>query len=383
MLRFSEICIERPLGTKGNNKVIRLLCQTFKELGYKTNDLPFDCTVWQSSNSFIKQNGNMVEIFSSPFSRELNGDFPVKYVSTLKELKNIKEFQGILVFENELSKNALTPKNFPFYFPEEDRIIYDTIERINPNGIVTITGQDLTSGLNPFPVFEDVNLKIPTAYASSLENISPINDISIEINSKIHKEKSKQLIFRKEGISKDIILIAAHMDTKYFTDGALDNASGLYVLCETANLIKNKDYNYTIEFVPFNGEDSPEASGELAYLNYLQENSYNIISVINIDGTGHIGSKNMFSFFNYDENLKSEIISKNNLLEGDTWESGDHGIFMFQGIPCIAVTSSNMFTDGIKLTHTKNDVIEVVDMNLLKKLSESIVNILEIINEKI
>jgi len=61
----------------------------------------------------------------------------------------------------------------------------------------------------------------------------------------------------------------------------------------------------------------------------------------------------MFSFFNFDENCKADIISKNNLLEGEQWYSGDHGIFAFQNIPCIAVTSSDMFTETIKLTHTK------------------------------
>lgn len=378
MLKFSELCIERPLGTNGNNEILKLLGKEFNTLKYKTIELPLECTIWESNNSFVEQNDNKIEIFPSPFSRNLKGIFPLKYVSTFAELSSIKFFNGILVFINELSKNSVMAKNYPFYFPDDDKILYETLEKINPKGIITISGQDPASGLNPFPIFEDVNLEIPTAYVSSLENVTENNEISIQINSKIYKQKSKQLIFRTEGLSNDIILIAAHMDSKYFTNGAMDNAAGLYTLCETANLIKDKRYNYTIEIVPFNGEESPEASGELAYLNYLKENNYKIKSVINIDGPGHIGSKNMFSFFNYDKNIQDEIIAKNNLLEGEQWYSGDHSMFIFQNIPCIAITSSDMFTDSIKLTHTKMDKDKIVDLDVLKTLSKSIENILEL-----
>ena len=42
-------------------------------------------------------------------------------------------------------------------------------------------------------------------------------------------------------------------------------------------------------------------SGQLAYLDYLKENNLNIKLVINIDGVGHIGSENHFSFYNFNE----------------------------------------------------------------------------------
>ena len=382
MFNFSEICIERPLGSKGNDKVISLLYKAFSELDYKLYELPFDCMFWQPGKSFIEQGGNKVELFPSPFSRGLKGNYPLKYVSTLTDLQNINNFEGVLIFMGELSKKAVFPKDFPFYFPDEDKLIYEILDCIKPKGIIAITGQDPVSGLNPFPIFEDVNLEIPTAYASSLENIVEADYVSIEIESKINEMKSKQIISRKEGLSKEIILIAAHMDSKYFTDGAIDNASGVYTLYEIAKSIKNIKHDHTIEIVPFNGEDSPEVSGQLAYLNYLGKNNYKIKSVINIDGIGHIGTKNMFSFFNYDDDFKNKIIAENDLLEGEQWYSGDHGMFAFQGTPCIAITANNMFTDLLKVTHTKKDKTELVDINILKQLSKSIVNIIGMIDKK-
>ena len=383
MLEFIDLCVERPIGSDGNNEIINLLNKEFKELKFNTIELPFNCSKWEKGNSFIEQNNYKIEIFPSPFSKEIKGIFPIKHVSTLSELKSIKDFNGILIFKDDLTKTALMPNNFPFYFPDEDKLIYEIIGGIKPKGIITISGQDPVSGLNPFPIFEDVNFQVPSAYTANLDNISEDDKISIEINSKISKAGSKQVIYRKEGKSKDIVLITAHMDSKYFTEGAIDNASGVYTLYEIAKLLKLEDYKFSIEIVPFNGEDSPEVSGQLAYLDYIKENNLNIKSVINIDGSGHIGSENMFSFYNYAEKDKKQIITENNLSEGDQWYSGDHAIFLFQEIPCIAVTASNMFSYLMKsIIHTKNDKAELIDIKILEKLSRTIVKILEIIDRK-
>ncbi len=78
--------------------------------------------------------------------------------------------------------------------------------------------------------------------------------------------------------------------------------------------------------------------------------------------------------------IQNHIMASGDLLEGEQWYSGDHGMFAFQGIPCIAVTSSDMFTDAIKLTHTKNDIPEHVAIDLLKTLSKSIQHIIEILD---
>ena len=250
-----------------------------------------------------------------------------------------------------------------------------------PKGIIAISGQDPASGLNPFPVFEDVNFEVPSAYAAALDGIIDGNEIKIEINSSRSREKSKQAVYRSESLSKDIILIAAHMDSKYFTEGAVDNASGVFTLYEIAKQIKTNKYNYTIEIVPFNGEDSPEVSGQLAYLEYLKENNLNVKYVINIDGVGHIGSDNMFSFYNFNDDIRTRILKENEISAGEQWYSGDHGIFAFQEIPCIAITAKNMFSYLIKnITHTKNDKTELIDIKNIEELGKTIIKILTIIS---
>jgi aminopeptidase YwaD len=374
-MKFNELCIERPLGSDGNNTVLALLNKTVAALKYKVIELPLECRLWEYGDSSIAQGNNKIRLCPSPFSQALSGEYKLKAVSTVAELKAVGRFDGLLVFDGDLTKDSLMPRNYPFYFPDEHKEIYDLIEEINPKGIITVSGQDPASGLNPFPIFDDANMTMPTAYTSDLGGIDLQAEATIVINSGVKKAASKQLIYRKEGKKPDIILIAAHMDSKYGTRGALDNAAGLYTLCEIAKSISELNTEYTIELLPFNGEESPEASGELAYLQYLQQNGCNIKTMINIDAPGHIGSENMFSFFNFDDAVKAKLVADNKLLEGEPWYSGDHTMFAFQGTPCIIVTSSDMFTDSIRLTHTEKDVANVVDVGLLEKLSGTVKDI--------
>jgi aminopeptidase YwaD len=55
---------------------------------------------------------------------------------------------------------------------------------------------------------------------------------------------------------------------------------------------------------------------------------------------------------------------------GDQWISGDHAIFAFRGIPCVAVTSSNLMEQVVHLTHTPADTVEKVDVGLLDATAE-------------
>jgi len=365
MLQFKDLCVERPLGSEGNAAVLALLEKEVPSGKYAILDLPLQCSLWRSGPSYIEQDGKVFSIFSSPFSQKLSGQFSIKIVSDLQKLKEIQDFHGILIFKDELTREALMPIDFPFYFPDEHKELYEIIDRIRPAGIITLTGKDPASGLDPFPVFGDPHFMTPSAYTRSLEGLDPAAPVSVLIDSEVTQAASKQPVFRKEGRKKDITLIAAHIDSKYGTAGALDNGAGVYTLYKLLEALKDLTFENTLELVPFNGEESPEASGELAYLQYIEEKGYTVASCLNIDGPGHRGSQNMFAFFNYDSSKKADLIRRHRLLEGAPWYGGDHTIFAFQEIPCIAVTSSDMFTAAMNITHTPADTPDGVDVTLL------------------
>ena len=84
------------------------------------------------------------------------------------------------------------------------------------------------------------------------------------------------------------IIVCAHMDTKYHTQGALDNAAGVAVLLSAAAGLSKTDCN--VDIVPFNGEEYYEACGEVEYLKRLSPGRDEVALVINIDSPCHAGS---------------------------------------------------------------------------------------------
>ncbi|MBP2144545.1 aminopeptidase YwaD [Methanococcus voltae] len=379
MSYLTEIAIERPIGTEGNNKILELIKNELKSSKYTMESLNFKCLTWDNGNSYIKLEDNIYTIYASPFSKGYKGEGKVICCSKISDLKNPEIENNILILDGEITENPLMPKNFPFYFPEEHAKLYDLIEKAKPACILALTGKSALSGLDPYPFFEDGNFLIPSAYVSNKSNFikTIVNkDVEISINSKIQEAKSEQLIFKKKGTSKDTILICAHMDSKYGTLGALDNASGIYTILEVAKKLDNVQTTSNVEIVPFNGEEYYGVTGQLKYLEYLKKQNINIKLVINIDSAGYKSSNNALSFYNISEDDVNKIINKYNVVLGTEWYAGDHAMFAFQGTPCIVATSSDLFEKGIFTTHTYADTLENVDENLLDELANNLYHII-------
>lgn len=156
------------------------------------------------------------------------------------------------------------------------------------------------------------------------------------------------------------------MDTKYGTPGALDNGAGLTVLMKLSE--RMNDVQADVEFVPFNTEEYYGADGELLYLEKMKENNENTDFLINIDSVGHIGSKPALSFYNISDDMKEKIMKCGvDAVEGEQWYAGDHVPFVFMGIPCLAVTSSDLFSGGMEHMHTPLDTVNDVDVSVLEE----------------
>ena len=91
-----------------------------------------------------------------------------------------------------------------------------------------------------------------------------------------------------------MIIICAHYDsrTKDREDaesrapGADDNASGVAVVLETAQVLLPVDLNYSIQFVLFSGEEQ-DLWGAEEYARYVKDNNMDIHRVINLDMVGY------------------------------------------------------------------------------------------------
>ena len=370
---LEQIAIPRAVGTEGNKVIIELQKRMFEKNGYTITSLPFSCKVWNNGDSRMEWNEKKQSIMASPYSKGFCGEGNVRIVENLEELQETDCEDTILFLTEELAKEPLQPKDYPFYYPDEHKIIIDLLERKKPLAIIAVTGKQPMCGLSPYPLFEDGNFQIPSAYMS-ISDFQKIKEeitnkrIRVEIVSECVETTSEQIYATKQvENSLGKIIIGAHMDTKNDTQGALDNASGIAVLLKTAEKLRLENYN--VDIVPFNTEEYYGGNGELLYLSELQKKDENIIVFINIDSVGHVGSKVEVSLYNIPDTLKNHInetIEERSAVQlGEAWYAGDHAVFASQGVPCLAIASSDMWEGGLDHTHTTEDTIQMVDAGIL------------------
>jgi aminopeptidase YwaD len=300
-------------------------------------------------------------------------------VESLAELERMDQSDSILILAGNLATTPLMPKNYPFYYPDEHKYIIELLEAKAPLAIIALTGRHPMCGLAPFPLFEDGNFRIPAAYASRTtlpdwqEHLG--ENVMLKIDSQMIPAKGRQLVASKTGTgTKDRVVVGAHMDTKYQTLGALDNAVGVAVLLEAAKELMLTEFS--VDVVPFNGEEYFAASGELAYVNYLKQRTDAIRLMINIDSPCFKGSPNAVSCYNLsgqDKDIVSRTLAEfPAMVAGEPWHAGDHAVFSFTGTPCIAVSTSD-FKRALALTHTRQDTLEVINLDEIIPVADAVV----------
>lgn len=158
------LCRERPVGTVGNTSINDYLEEQFNMMKFDLQSLPFTCTVWDSAASQMSIKDKSFNITPSPFSEGFTGVGRLVLANTLSDLKQVDCEGAILLLSGSLTQTPLQPKDYPFYFPNEHRELISVLEQKSPAAIVALTGRHPLCGLEPFPLFEDGNFKIPSAY---------------------------------------------------------------------------------------------------------------------------------------------------------------------------------------------------------------------------
>lgn len=390
---IKQISTERPVGSEGNNRVNEILEAKLIELGYEVKSLPFECTVWNHGKAVLSTSSVSCELKVSPFSEGFSGEGYIRDAENLNELKAMDLSDSIIVVHGELTKEQLQPKDYPFYYPDEHREIIELLERKAPLAIIALTGKSEMCGLDPFPLFADGNFLIPSAYtdSSQLDFFKKLTEtgerVFLNIESAKEKKNGRQLVGLRKAknsmesnnisVSRDqfkkTVVLCAHMDSTYDSPGALDNATGVIAMLETAGKIRLDDYN--IEIVPFNGEEHYESNGELEYIQYSQEEE--IALAVNYDSPFCKGALTGVSFYNFNEEqleTVEKLMNGRKVERGVEWYAGDHSKFAFDGTPCMAVTSANLFEGALDSTHTPMDLLDTVSLDNLEDTADYIID---------
>ena len=370
---------ERPVGSQGNRKAVTYAAQILQSQGWDVQLGAFECIDWEHGSVHLQADGRMYPAYVSPYSLSCEATAELVVAADLAELRSANTRGRILLITGELSKEQIMPKNFVFYNPDEHRQIISLLEEQQPLAIICATGagEGLSSGPNPYPVFEDGDFHIPSVYMKKDDAKDLIKcqgeEVSLSFYARRIPATGHNLVAKKNGREEGRIILCAHIDTKMNTPGALDNASGVAVLLALAEELQQITTDYDIEIIAFNGEDYYAVPGQMLYIRQQDGNFDDVRLVINIDGAGHTDSKTALSFYNLSEK-KIEAFMKNagcfiTLTRGEAWYEGDHSIFLQQGMPCMAVTSSNVREEVMAISHTPKDTPDKVDPSLLEDLA--------------
>ena len=368
----------RPVGSLNNQKTQTYLADLFRRYGLIVSEPAFDCIDWRGDEVELTISSKTIKASISPLSMPCEIEAEMVFAENISELENKNVENKILILSGELTKQALMPKNFIFYNPEDHQAIISLLEKKEPAGIVTIANDDEVV----YPIFEDGDFFIPSVYISKSEGeriIACNTDKAIlKIVSERKKSRGANVIGLKKGKNKHKVVICAHFDTKPTTPGAIDNTSGTVALIRVAELLGDKKFSYNLELVAFNGEDYYSVPGQMQY---LQDNKLkNVVLVINVDGVGVRNRKIGVATINIDNKNKEKLLGLyhkyDDIQEIDPWIQGDHSMFTMQGIPAIAITSENIFDLLESTIHTSKDTYDKVDQELIEETARFIIDVL-------
>jgi aminopeptidase YwaD len=382
------LCVDissRRVGSRGNQAATRFFADTVSSFGFQVASPEFRCIDWSQDGVDLTAGDTAFEAFASPYSLGCQVSAPLVTASTVEELDSADARASILMLRGEIAKEQLMPKNFTFYNPESHKQIIRLLEMKQPCAIIAATAQDLqmVGGMYPFPLFEDGDFDIPSVYMTDMEGgrLALHSGAALTLESRAHRIPSSGCnVIARKGSGPGRVVLFAHIDARIGTPGANDNASGVIVLLLLAELLAGYGSGPEIELVAMNGEDYYSNPGEQQYLELNAGKFDDIILGINLDDVGYHKGRVAYSLYGCPPEQEGMIhdafSSQADLVEGESWYAGDHGLFLMNSRPAIAITSELLAELMAEYTHTPKDGPEIVDTDKLVMLATELHDLL-------
>jgi aminopeptidase YwaD len=221
----------------------------------------------------------------------------------------------------------------------------------------------------PFSLLEDGDFGIPSVYMTAEEGIrlAAHAGLAVSLESRAMRIPASgcNVIARKGARQDRRIVLFAHIDARLGTPGASDNASGTTVLLLLAELLAGYAGSQGLELVAMNGEDYYSNPREQQWLGMNAGRFSEILLGSNIDDVGYIGGKTAYSLYDCPTELADPVrgvfSAHESLIEGEPWYQGDHGLFLMNQIPALAITSASVEELMAEFTHTPQDTSDILD----------------------
>ncbi len=372
------LCVEIPsrrTGSEGNRAATDFFARAVSAFGFSTETPLFDCIDWQHEGADLTVNGVPFEVFPSPYSLGCRVSAPLVALSTVEELESAELSGKVALLRGDIAREQLMPKNFPFYNPDHHQRIIHHLEAKKPQAIVAATSRDvvMVGSQYPFPLFEDGDFDIPSVYMTEEQgNLLAARAgemVTLESRAERIAATGCNVIARKGADQQRRAVLFAHIDTRMGTPGASDNAGGVTVLLLLAELLAGYFGTLGVELVAMNGEDYFSSPGEQQWLALNTGRFGEIALGINLDGLGYNKGATAYSLYGCPPELATAIHSVfsryESLIEGEVWYQGDHGLFLINETPALAITSERAAELMAEITHTAADTLEIIDRRKL------------------
>ncbi|GAK51622.1 hypothetical protein ANT_03690 [Candidatus Moduliflexus flocculans] len=387
--RYVEaFCLNMPnrhVGSPGNRAATDFFAQTLARFGFETHSPNFDCLDWEDDGVTLHAGQETFHALVSPYALSCRLTAPLVAVSTFEEFETADFAGKIVLLHGEIAKEQYIPKHFPFEIPVEHPDMLVRLEQKAPVAILAATTRnpELAGAVYPFPLIEDGDFDIPSAYMTDEEGERLLRHVGEEIALTIESRRilatGCNVIGRKGRNSGAKLVICAHIDAKKGTPGALDNATGVAILLALAELLTDYDGSCGIELVALNGEDYYAASGQAQYLAQNATEFERILLAINLDLVGYREGRTGFSFYGCPEEfthrIREALSRYDELYEGEAWYQSDHMIFVLNQRPAMAFVSEQFMYLCAEITHTPKDIPNLVDY---RKLAETALGLRDI-----
>lgn len=379
---LDKLCVEitsRRIGSPGNRAATTFFADVVASFGFETMSPEFACMDWRQDGVRLTQGDASFEAHASPYSLGCEVRAPLVVATTVHELESVDDSRVILLLRGDIAGEQLMPKAFPFFNPEEHKHIIRLLESLAPRAIIAATSCDveMVGGLYPFPLIEDGDFDIPSVFMTAEEGarLARRAGQEVELQSRAERIPARgcNVIARLHAGARRRVVFLAHIDARIGSPGAGDNASGVIVLLLLAELLAGYRGQLGIELVAMNGEDYYSNPGEQQFLAMNADHFDDIALGVNLDDVGYYRGRVAYSLYGCPADIAGAIhrgfSAYPQLMEGQPWYQGDHGLFIMHQTPSLAITSELLGELMAEITHTPKDRPETVDAGRLVQLA--------------
>lgn len=368
---FCSVIGHRLLGTKNDRRAADYIESHFKNCGMEVSCQRFNCPSWDHMNTTIHTSSGYEitppEGGACMFSIPCDVTGEVINLKTLDELKRADIKGKICVMSGELAKAPMREDRNPILLLIEKKaplalIITDTIE----HGYQTKT-------------IRDPKFRIPVCAVSRNSGAYLLEDkgkVTVKIEAHRYESFSRNIFASNSKKNERKIRVIAHYDTASDSPGAIDNGSGISILLETAEVIKEIDSSIPVEFIAFGGEEYAKA-GSSEYERVYQDSINATEFVINIDAVGGYNWKSQIYLMGENENLNKAVCNQkdiaggyHNIIFDNAIMTSDHEAFCKRGIPTVFF---NDYPPENTTYDTNLDIPRFVCLERLEDITEIII----------